>query len=148
MFWRLCMDSAMFWFFNNCVSNMRTSVCERVLEEVPRSVPPRTDEWVEVVVCPVLIKGNLLSFISSPWMKWYPANYRVQKGSRLLCSPPPRKLGGSVPSPRGEVWFSQSQSSRLWPVRYGHERTTRNCRWPGKHTERHRDEWDENTGNK
>lgn len=63
-------------------------------------------------------------------MKWCPPNYQVQKGNHLLCCPLPTMLGGWVPPRQEEEWFSQSRSSRLWPVLYCHEQTTRSCQSP------------------
>lgn len=69
---------------------------------------------------------------SSPWMKWCSPNYQVHKGSHLLCCPLPTMLGALVPPHQEEVWFSQSRSSRLWPVPYCHEQITRSCQSPAE----------------
>ena len=69
---------------------------------------------------------------SSTWLKWCPPNYQVQKSSHLLCCPLPTILGGWVPLLQGEAWFSQSQSSRLWPALCCRERITRSCRSPAE----------------
>ncbi len=65
-------------------------------------------------------------------MKWCPPNYQVQKGNRLPCCPLPTMLGGWVPVPQEEEWFSQSRSSTLWPVPYCRERITRSCQSPAE----------------
>lgn len=67
---------------------------------------------------------------SSPWLKWCPPNYQVQKGNHLLCCPPPIMLCGLVPPHQEEEWFSQNRSSRPWPVLYCHEQKARSCQSP------------------
>lgn len=128
---------ALLWDY--VVTNMRTDISERILEEV-QSVPQRNEEWMEVVVVGPNVhldlkkKKNSSDFKSQrpPWMKWCPPSYQVQKGSHLLCCPLPTMPGGLVPPRQEEAWFSQSQSSRLWPVPYCHERITRSCRSPAE----------------
>lgn len=57
-----------------------------------------------------------------------PPNYQVQKGSHPLCSPQPTLPGGLAPFLQQEAWFSQSRSSKLWPVLCCRERIARSCR--------------------
>ena len=99
----------------------------------------KKEEWVEVVVVCLNVhldfkKGpsDFFKSQSSPWMKWCPPNYRVQKGNRLLCCPLPTMPGGLVPALQEEAWFSQSRSSRLWLVPYCRGRITRSCQSPAE----------------
>lgn len=94
----------------------------------------RKNEWKCVSKCSLGFKRKLSDFKSQslPWMKWCPANYQVQKGNHLLCCPLPTMLDGLVPPLQEEVWFSQSRSSRLWPVPYCREQITRSCQSPAE----------------
>lgn len=125
-------------WWDDVVSNVRINICEEILEEV-QIVPPeqRKNEWkwlLRVKRFTWIFKENSQDFKSQslPWMKWCPANYQVQKGNHLLCCPLPTMLDGLVPPLQEEVWFSQSRSSRPWPVPYCRERITRSCQSPAE----------------
>lgn len=80
---------------------------------------------------------------SSPWKKWCPPNYPVQRGNRPLCCPPPTTPGVSALLRQGGESFYQNRSSRLWPVPCCREQTTRSCRSPepANHQETNRKGW-------
>ena len=67
---------------------------------------------------------------SSPWIKWCPPNYPVQRGNRPLCCPPATPPGVSALLRQGEESFYQNRSSRLWPVPCCRGQTTGSCQSP------------------
>lgn len=90
------------------------------------------NEWKWLLWLQMFSWIKLFKSQNSPWRKWCPPNYQVQKGSHLLCCPLPMMLGGLVRLHLEGAWFSQSQSSRLWPVPCCHEQITRSCQSPAE----------------
>lgn len=129
------MDSVMHLFWMMWFPKWVQVSSKRVLKEV-QSVPLRgkRHEWkwwwcVQVLTC-IKKPSGIKSQVLLPYTRGCRPNYRVQKGSHPLCFLQPTMLDGSVLSRQEEVWFSQSRSSRLWPVLCCRGQITRSCQSP------------------